>query len=432
MSLVDETSNPSTKSELDLFAVPPTQVAIKRGFWEEIQPSNPVTSDGPYEFRIPPDPNYIQLNKNYVYVQMVIKQPAVTAGTPIPAYAAINLIGKTLFSQVKCCLNNKLVFDSSDKYAYKAFFETELNYGTDAKSSHLQSSLYFKENGTDVNTKDNDSFKSRAEFFKNDSIVEVTAPLHIDIFCQNKYLLNYTDMRIELHRNSNPFVLQCFENADLKLEILKMKLYVRKVEVLDSVNMAIESVLKTSTVKYPIRRVVMTNVHVANPATEAPHQTLFSGQLPRRIVFGCVEGDAYRGNIKKSPFIFKNFGIRDVRVTCGGQTFPLQPLNVDFKNNLYINAYNQLFEALDLARDNKGNGINRSDFKNTHCIFAFDLTPDEDDNGHWDLIRDGTTSIDIKFSEKLPDSGVQIVVYAEFDNLLLIDKDRNVFFDYSA
>ena len=110
----------------------------------------------------------------------------------------------------------------------------------------------------------------------------------------------------------------------------------------------------------------------------------------------------------------------------------MQPLNVDFKNNLYINAYNQLFEALDLARDNKGNGINRSDFKNTHCIFAFDLTPDEDDNGHWDLIRDGTTSIDIKFSEKLPDSGVQILVYAEFDNLLLIDKDRNVFFDYSA
>ena len=432
MSLIDAKSNPSTKSELDLFAVPPTQVAIKRGFWEEIQPSNPVTNDGPYDFRIPPDPTYIQLNKNYVYVQMVIKKPNVPARVSIPKYAAINLIGKTLFGQVKCWLNNKLAFDSSDKYAYKAFLETELNYGFDAKSSHLQSSLYFKESGTDVNTNDNDSFKNRAEFFKDDSIVEVTAPLHIDIFSQDKYLLNYTDLKIELHRNSDPFVLQCFENVDLKLEILKIKLYLRKVEILDSVNMAIESVLKTSTVKYPIRRVVMTNIQVSNPATEAPHQTLFSGQLPRRIVFGCIEGDAYRGTYKKSPFVFKNFGIRDVRVICAGQTFPMQPLNVDFKNNLYINAYNQLFEALDLARDNKGNCINREDFKSTHCLFAFDLTPDEDDNGHWDLIKEGTTSIDIKFSEKLPDSGIQIIVYAEFDNLLLIDKDRNVFFDYSA
>ena len=233
MSLIDAKSNPSTKSELDLFAVPPTQVAIKRGFWEEIQPSNPVTNDGPYDFRIPPDPTYIQLNKNYVYVQMVIKKPNVPAGVSIPKYAAINLIGKTLFGQVKCWLNNKLAFDSSDKYAYKAFLETELNYGFDAKSSHLQSSLYFKESGTDVNTNDNDSFKNRAEFFKDDSIVEVTAPLHIDIFSQDKYLLNYTDLKIELHRNSDPFVLQCFENVDLKLEILKIKLYLRKVEILE-------------------------------------------------------------------------------------------------------------------------------------------------------------------------------------------------------
>jgi len=52
---------------------------------------------------------------------------------------------------------------------------------------------------------------------------------------------------------------------------------------------------------------------------------------------------------------------------------------------------------MDLAKDNKENVINREDFKNTHCIFAYDLTPDEDDNGHWDLIKQGT-SIDIKFS----------------------------------
>jgi len=76
----------------------------------------------------------------------------------------------------------------------------------------------------------------------------------------------------------------------------------------------------------------------------------------------------------------------------GGESFSLQPLNIDFDDNIYIDAYNQLFEALDLARDNKGNLKNREDFKNTHRIFAFELTPDEDDNGHWDLIKQGTTS----------------------------------------
>lgn len=432
MALINDKSTPSTKSELDVFTVPPTQVVVKRGFWEEIQPLNSITNDGPYEFRIPPDPNYIQLNKNFLYIQFRIKTPAVAPNAAVPDYAAINLIGKTFLKQVKCFIANKLVYDSSDKYAYRAFLETELNYGHDAKDSHLQSAFYFKENGSKIDTKDNESFKQRAAFFKDEAIVEVTAPLHIDLFLQDRYLINFIDLKLELYKNSDTFLLQCFEDVNLKLEIIKMKWFVRKVEILDSVGLAIESVLKSTPVKYPIRRVQMTNLHVSNPSRETAHQALFTGQLPRRIVFGCVEGDAYRGNMKKSPFIFKNFDITDVKVTCGGQTFPAQPLHVDFKSNVYITAFNQLFEALDMARENKGNSINRTDYKNTHCLFAFDLTPDEDDNGHWDLIREGTTSLDIKFADKLPDSGVEIVVYAEFDNLLFIDKDRNVFFDYSA
>lgn len=432
MSLINDKSAPSTKSELDIFSVPPTQVVVKRGFWDEIQPVNSITDEGPYEFRIPPDSNYIQLNKNYIYIQFKINVPQVIAPATVPDYAPINLIGKTFFKQVKCFLGGKLIYDSSDKYAYRAFLETELNYGVDAKDSHLQSSLYFKETNDKLDTKDSESFKSRATLVKNGVVFEVTAPIHIDLFLQDRYLLNYTDLRIELYKNSDNFIFQCFEPVNLQMQIQKMRFFVRKVELLDSVNLALETVLKSTPAKYPLRRVLMTNLHVANPARETAHHTLFSGQLPRRLVFGCVEGDAYRGTMAKSPFIFKNFNISDVKVICGGQTFPAQSLHVDFKNDLYMNAYNQMFEALDIARNNKGNCINRSDFKNTHCLFAFDLTPDEDDSGHWDLIKEGTTSIDIKFSDKLPDSGVEIVIYAEFDNLLMIDKDRNVFFDYTA
>ena len=95
MALVDIKSIPSTKTELDFFAVPPTQVVIKRGFWDEIQPMNPITNEGPYEFRIPSDPNYIQLNKNYIYMQLRIKKTILGAGVAIPDYAPINMIGKT-------------------------------------------------------------------------------------------------------------------------------------------------------------------------------------------------------------------------------------------------------------------------------------------------------------------------------------------------
>jgi hypothetical protein len=437
MALIDNNSIPSTKSELDLFTVPPTQVVVKRGFWEEIQTMNPVTNEGPYKFRLPPDPHYMQLNKNYVYLQIKLKKPpaiATAAGGPaiIPTVAPINLLGKTFFKQILLFVNGQQVSDSSDKYAYRAFFETELNFGYDAKISHLQSSLYYTESGPTVDSGDNKSFKKRAEIFKDEKVIELIAPLHIDLFLQDRYMLNYTDIRLELYRNSDEFLLQCFENVNkLELEVLQVKLFLRKIEVLDSVNLALETTLASYPAKYPIRRVMMTNLHVGNPARSTPLHTLFAGQLPRRLLFACVEGAAYRGSYKKSPFNFQPFNINEVKVICGGKTFPAFPLKVDFKNNKYIHAYNQLFEALDQAHDNKGNLISISDYTTSHCIFAFDLTPDEDDNGHWDLITEGTTSIELGFSDQLPESGVEVIVYAEFDNLIMIDRNRNTFFDYN-
>uniref|UniRef100_A0A915JL60 Uncharacterized protein n=1 Tax=Romanomermis culicivorax TaxID=13658 RepID=A0A915JL60_ROMCU len=43
------------------------QVVIKKEYWDETNPLNPITNEGPYEFRVPPDPNTMQLrHKNPV------------------------------------------------------------------------------------------------------------------------------------------------------------------------------------------------------------------------------------------------------------------------------------------------------------------------------------------------------------------------------
>lgn len=438
MSLIESTSTPSTKSELDLFIVPPTQVAMKRGFWEEINPMNPVTNEGPYEFRIPPDPNFMQLSKHFIYMQLSIlprAEPLKADGTapPTPAIAPINLIGKTFFRQVKLYLNGKQVYDSGDKYAYRAFLETELNYGSEAKNSHLQSALYFKDTPEKYDSDENEGFKIRTEYFKDKNIVEVLAPLHLDLFMQDKLLLNFTELKLELNRNSDNFLLQSPSGANNpQLVVHQMKFFIRKVEILDSIGLALEKTLMNFTAKYPVRRITMMNLHISSTSQSTPLNTLFTGQLPRRLIIGCVDADSYRGDVKKSPFNFKSYSINDVKVICAGQTFPSQPLRLDFKNKKYLRAYNQLFEALDIARDNRGNGITREGYKSGQCLFAFDLTPDEDDNGHWDLIKEGATSIEITFGEKIPDSGIEVIVYAEFDNLVMIDKNRNVMYDYST
>ena len=60
-----EQSAPGLKSELDLFSVPPTQVATESGRWSTVRLSNPVTDTGPYKFMVPRDSMMLDLNKNY-------------------------------------------------------------------------------------------------------------------------------------------------------------------------------------------------------------------------------------------------------------------------------------------------------------------------------------------------------------------------------
>src|SRR5215472_2713015 len=104
---LDPHSIASTKSELDLFSIPATQVAIKRTFTDVIHTANPVTNEGPYEFRIPADTNFLHLCKHYVYFQLRIVKPD---GSDLTAadhkVAPINAIGKTFFKQVKFYLNS--------------------------------------------------------------------------------------------------------------------------------------------------------------------------------------------------------------------------------------------------------------------------------------------------------------------------------------
>jgi hypothetical protein len=77
--------------------------------------------------------------------------------------------------------------------------------------------------------------------------------------------------------------------------------------------------------------------------------------------------------------------------------------------------------------------VNLKKFKNGLCVFAFDLSPDEDDGSdHWDLIKEGATSINIHFAQPTPAGGIEIIVYAEFDNLLTINHTRNIFLDNKA
>ena len=51
----------------------------------------------------------------------------------------------SLFSQVDVCTNGLLVTPSPNTYAYRAYIETLLSYGTEARKSQMLSQLWYKD-----------------------------------------------------------------------------------------------------------------------------------------------------------------------------------------------------------------------------------------------------------------------------------------------
>ena len=77
----------------------------------------------------------------------------------------------------------------------------------------------------------------------------------------------------------------------------------------------------------------------------------------------------------------------------------------------------------------EGNGISRDDYKDGYALYAFDLTADLGEDDHLNLVKQGNVHLALKFGEALAET-VTIIVFAEFDNVIELDRDRNVLVDF--
>ena len=73
MALVHPNSCECTKSELDLFEVPPTQTSVEYRYWEQKGLTSALTDQGPYEFAVSGvGDDYIDLANTYLFVEAQI------------------------------------------------------------------------------------------------------------------------------------------------------------------------------------------------------------------------------------------------------------------------------------------------------------------------------------------------------------------------
>ena len=75
----------------------------------------------------------------------------------------------------------------------------------------------------------------------------------------------------------------------------------------------------------PVRRVVtkMLSIPAGNMSFVQDH--IFLGQLPKRLIIGCVRNTAFNGSYQQNPFNFDNFGANFLAIYVDGEQVPYKP-----------------------------------------------------------------------------------------------------------
>ena len=124
-----------------------------------------------------------------------------------------------------------------------------------------------------------------------------------------------------------------------KVDILSVKLFVRKLKITPSLCLAHERILQQNTEKYSITHVKCKVIHLPQRQKSFTHVNLFLGQLPKRIVLGLVDNSAFNGDISLNPYNFQFCNLNYLAVQMDGQQLPWAPLQPSFSRSSYIRAF---------------------------------------------------------------------------------------------
>ncbi|KAG1697200.1 hypothetical protein GQR58_006037 [Nymphon striatum] len=364
------------KSELALFDNIETQTIQEKSLIVDVHPVSQPTGYSPLEFFVSGDGEYyIDINDTLITLAVkIIKSDPSNEDT-----FASNLLLSSLFANCEVFLNNTQVEGGTHLYPYKAYFSTLLQYSKDAKTTHLRSYGYFKDEPDKFESIDGFGNKMRKEAAKN--TMHLSGPIFADIFQQPRYILPHVGLRLRFTRQSKEFSLLNFGNKTTgNILIEDAVLYVKKVKVTPSVSLAHADGLKFNNAIYPLQRQEIITYTISNGNTSHVKDNLFHGRIPKYLAISLVENSAFGGNVTKNPLIF---------------------------NILTLN----------MLRTNASCDITMKDYKNGSTIFGFNLSPDEVITGHAQTRRYGQLKLQLQFLKPLVNT-INVIVFAIFDDII--------------
>ena len=421
-------------SALCLFDSQEVQTDITGNVVTEHYPKNAIVGKSPIEFEITGSSDtYVDLGDIKILLHLKITKTKGKFDATADKISFVNLPLASVFKDVFVEIGTQQVEGGYHTYPYNAYLSTLLQFHPSAKKTHLEAWGWNEDTpGEFDDAANNTGFKLRQEDCGKGQIWELMGPLFLDITRQSRYLLPQTNLKFKFLPAEADFVLHNLGTTnDFDYEIEKCTLHIRKLSVLDSVISGHNKGLQRFNAKYPMNHIQILNFTITKGVQTHREDALFKSQLPKLLVVGLLEHDAFNGNMKKSPFNFEHFGLNKIVLYRDNELIPGQMFEPDYDNEKYKRVYNQTMTALNYFNTDDSNGMTLEHFKSGYNLYAFDLTPDATNQGpHRHINRTGSLSLELKFSTNVA-KPLTVLMFAVLDAKLEITQVRDVIMSYA-
>ena len=423
-TLIHPHSCPAAKSELILNHVPPTQTTIVRSDVVEYRPLAAVGGDTPLiEFIMPAMADrYTDLDDMFLYVRLKYTLDGKGANDVV---APVNNMLHSMFGKVEMTLQDKCVTSSSQYYAYKSYLEKLLGFGSEAKNTYARTAGW-------IAGKQSAPEAARATAFAADTTIDLIDRLHLDMCAQERLLMPGIQIKLSLQANRPSFYFHSTnDQVTAKVKFEHVALFIKHVEVSDAQANAHRASLLRSPALYPISRNEIRQFVLSAGEQNRSLDNVVQGQLPRRMFVMLVKNAAENGDIKESPFYFQHYKLNYIAAYVNGEQIPSIPYTPNHTSKLCVREYFELFRSLNQLNAKPNLDVTYAQFLDGHTIYGMNLTTDASDpvDGHFNPLKRGNLRIDVRFESALAEV-VTVLVFLQFDSLISIDKDYNVYTDY--
>ena len=378
--------------------------------------------------------DFIDLSSTEILMKLQIRNKANNAALNSTMkdakYGICNNFGHAIFKQITLQEGDIDMNTSTGTYPYQVDFENVITYDERDLEGRPRLEGYIPDTQTNAALQkkfaDDDAnagLTVRSALFDNGAMVGVIIKPHLGPLAQGRYLLPKTRVQFKLIPNSDEFLLTYGDAAAVKtygVYIKNIKLRVRTVKLDPQVATQIYRNLQKRRAIYPTPVPVMTTAIIENGGYNWDKDNVFSGKVPKLLMFGIVENAAFNGSREKNPFHYKNLEISETRIYIDGvQIIPT--IHTDFANH-----YQEGFLQVLKATGEKSCLLNSQTWA-VQNIWVFDLSPKVSNALHeYYPARSGNLRIELKFGSAVTNGPYTIVMYGLMDSTSEIDSYNNI------